>query len=162
VAGWLSAGRLHRFDIGGKRILELGGHRLASLEPCSAAADVASTRPLAEDSSPQRHNGPPAVHYRQLRWDKAPLTLGMFDDHRKRRAIRARPCELIGTVVARHALPDAGSWSLIGARQQRALQPAAGKRGLPSNPRNADGRADPSRTAAACCTIVAGDQAEQA
>ena len=112
-AGKLLAQAMHRFDIGGKRILELGcGIGLASLVLQRRGADVVASdaHPLAEGFLAYNAalNGLPAVHYRQLRWDKALPTLGMFDVIIASDVLYERNhAELIGTVVARHALPDA-------------------------------------------------------
>ncbi len=83
-AGRLLAQAMNRFDIGGKRILELGcGIGLASLVLQRRGADVVASdaHPLAEGFLAYNAalNGLPAVHYRQLRWDKALPTLGLFD-----------------------------------------------------------------------------------
>lgn len=112
-AGKLLAQAMHRFDIEGKRILELGcGIGLASLVLQRRGADVVASdaHPLAEGFLAYNAalNGLPAVHYRQLRWDKALPTLGMFDVIIASDVLYERNhAELIGTVVARHALPDA-------------------------------------------------------
>lgn len=112
-AGKLLAQAMHRFDIEGKRILELGcGIGLASLVLQRRGADVVASdaHPLAEGFLAYNAalNGLPAVHYRQLRWDRALPTLGMFDVIIASDVLYERNhAELIGTVVARHALPDA-------------------------------------------------------
>lgn len=112
-AGKLLAQAMHRFDIAGKRILELGcGIGLASLVLQRRGADVVASdaHPLAEGFLAYNAalNGLPAVHYRQLRWDKALPTLGLFDVIIASDVLYERNhAELIGLVVARHALPDA-------------------------------------------------------
>lgn len=112
-AGRLLAQAMHRFDIGGKRILELGcGIGLASLVLQRRGADVVASdaHPLAEGflSYNAALNGLPAVHYRQLRWDRALPTLGLFDVIIASDVLYERNhAELIGSVIARHALADA-------------------------------------------------------
>ena len=108
-AGRLLAQAMHRFDITGKRILELGcGIGLASLVLQRRGADVIASdiHPLAEPFLAYNAalNELPAVHYRQMRWHEKLPTLGQFDliiasdvlyeiDH----------AALLGGVVARHA-----------------------------------------------------------
>ncbi|MCI4566609.1 protein N-lysine methyltransferase family protein [Lysobacter sp. CFH 32150] len=83
-AGRLLAEAMSRFDIAGKRILELGcGLGLASLVLQRRGADVIASdvHPLAEPFLAYNAalNELPAVVYRQLRWDVPLPTLGRFD-----------------------------------------------------------------------------------
>src|SRR5690606_2380725 len=83
-AGRLLAQAMHRFDIRGKRILELGcGIGLASLELQRRGANVVASdvHPLAEVFLAYNAalNGLPALHYRQLHWGKPLPALGRFD-----------------------------------------------------------------------------------
>lgn len=112
-AGRLLAQAMERFDIAGKRILELGcGIGLASLVLQRRGADIVASdaHPLAEVFLAYNAalNGLPALHYRQLRWATPLPALGRFD------AIVASDvlyecdlAELIDAVIERHALPDA-------------------------------------------------------
>ena len=89
-SGALLAHAMDRFDIAGKRILELGcGIGLASLVLQRRGARVVASdiHPLAEPFLAYNAalNALPAVHYRQLSWD----------------------VPLLGTVVERHAEPEA-------------------------------------------------------
>jgi predicted nicotinamide N-methyase len=112
-SGRLLAQAMHRFDIGGKRILELGcGIGLASLVLQRRGAEVVASdiHPLAEPFLAYNAalNGLPALHYRQLRWDEALPTLGHFDaiiasDVLYERGQAERLCD----VVSRHACPAA-------------------------------------------------------
>lgn len=108
-SGRLLAQAMCRFDIEGKRILELGcGIGLASLVLLRRGGDVVASdiHPLAEPFLAYNAalNALPAVHYRQLRWDRELPSLGTFDliiasdvlyeqDH----------ATLMADVVARHA-----------------------------------------------------------
>jgi predicted nicotinamide N-methyase len=104
---------MHRFDIDGKRILELGcGIGLASLVLQRRGADVVASdvHPLAEPFLAYNAalNGLPALHYRQLQWNAPLPALGHFDaiiasDVLYERGQAERLCE----VVARHAYPVA-------------------------------------------------------
>ena len=111
-AGRLLAQAMHRFDIEGKRILELGcGIGLASLVLQHRGANVVASdaHPLAEVFLAYNAalNGLPALHYRQLRWDDALPTLGRFDAIIASDVLYERGhAELIDAVVERHALPD--------------------------------------------------------
>lgn len=83
-AGRLLAQAMQRFDIFGKRILEIGcGIGLASLVLQKRGAHVVASdvHPLAEVFLTYNAalNGLPALHYRQLRWDIPLLSLGRFD-----------------------------------------------------------------------------------
>ncbi len=111
-AGRLLAQAMHRFDIGGKRILELGcGIGLASLVLQRRGADVVASdaHPLAEVFLAYNAalNALPALHYRHLRWDTPLDTLGLFDVVIASDVLYERDhAELIGAVVARHVRPD--------------------------------------------------------
>ena len=110
-AGRLLAQAMHRFDIGGKRIMELGcGIGLASLVLKRRGADVVATdaHPLAEVFLAYNAalNDLSALHYRQLRWNQALPTLGRFDVIIASDVLYERDhAELIAGVVERHALP---------------------------------------------------------
>lgn len=83
-SGRLLAETMSRFDIEGKRILEIGcGLGLASLVLRRRGADVIASdvHPLAEPFLAYNAalNELPAVPYRQLRWDVPLPTLGLFD-----------------------------------------------------------------------------------
>lgn len=112
-AGRLLAQAMHRFDIGGKRILELGcGIGLASLVLQRRGAEVVASdaHPLAEVFLAYNAalNALPALHYRQLRWDRPLPALGMFDVVIASDVLYERDhAELIGAVIARHARPGA-------------------------------------------------------
>lgn len=112
-SGRMLAQAMHRFDIGGKRILELGcGIGLASLVLQRRGADVVASdaHPLAEVFLAYNAalNELPALHYRQLRWDTPLPALGLFDVVIASDVLYERDhAELVGTVVARHAHPDA-------------------------------------------------------
>src|SRR5690606_38612418 len=112
-AGAVLAHAMQRFDIEGKRILELGcGIGLASLVLQRRDADVVATdsHPLAEVFLAYNAalNALPALNYRHMRWDKPLPALGLFD------AIIASDvlyepghAELIAGLVERHTLPVA-------------------------------------------------------
>ena len=112
-AGRLLAQAMHRFDIEGKRILELGcGIGLASLVLQRRGADVVASdaHPLAEVFLAYNAalNELPALHYRHLRWDMPLDTLGLFDAVIASDVLYERDhAELIAGVVERHALPIA-------------------------------------------------------
>ena len=83
-AGRLLAEAMSRFEIAGKRILEIGcGLGLASLVLQRRGADIVASdvHPLAEPFLAYNAalNALPAVAYRQLRWDVPLPTLGRFD-----------------------------------------------------------------------------------
>jgi predicted nicotinamide N-methyase len=112
-AGRLLAQAMQRFDVEGKRILELGcGIGLASLVLQRRGADVVASdaHPLAEVFLAYNAalNGLPALHYRQLRWDTPLPTLGRFDAIIASDVLYERGhAELIDAVVERHASPCA-------------------------------------------------------
>ena len=107
-AGRLLAQAMHRFDIEGKRILELGcGIGLASLVLQRRGADVVASdaHPLAEVFLAYNAalNELPALHYRHLRWDIPLDTLGLFDAVIASDVLYERGhAELIAVVVGRH------------------------------------------------------------
>lgn len=110
-AGRLLAQAMARFDIHGKRILELGcGIGLASLVLQRRRADIVATdtHPLAEVFLAYNAalNGLPALHYRPLHWDRASPTLGRFDVIIASDVLYERGhADVIASVVDRHALP---------------------------------------------------------
>lgn len=112
-AGRLLAHAMQRFDIAGKRILELGcGIGLASLVLQRRGADVVATdvHPLAEVFLAYNAalNALPALHFRHVRWDRALPNLGSFDAIVASDVLYERDhAELIAGVIARHALPEA-------------------------------------------------------
>lgn len=105
----LLAAAMDGFDIAGKRILEAGcGIGLASLVLQRRGADVVASdiHPLAEAFIAYNSalNGLPAVHYRQMDWERPLPSLGGFDvviasDVLYERAHAA----LLAAVVVRHA-----------------------------------------------------------
>jgi len=112
-SGHQLAEAMHRFDIAGKRILELGcGIGLASLVLQQRGADVVASdaHPLTEPFLCYNAalNGLPAPHYRQLCWDRGLPTLGSFDAIVASDVLyeRGQP-ERIVAVIARHARPCA-------------------------------------------------------
>lgn len=108
-AGRLLAQAMHRFDIQGKRILELGcGIGLPSLVLQRRGADVVASdaHPLAEVFLAYNAalNALPALHFRHLRWDVALPTLGSFDTIIASDVLYERgQAELIARVVDTHA-----------------------------------------------------------
>jgi predicted nicotinamide N-methyase len=112
-AGALLAHAMQRFEIEGKRILELGcGIGLSSLVLQRRGADVVATdsHPLAEVFLAYNAalNELPAVTYRHVRWDEPLPALGMFDAIVASDVLYERGhAELIAGLVERHALPDA-------------------------------------------------------
>ncbi|MBD8524633.1 class I SAM-dependent methyltransferase [Pseudomarimonas arenosa] len=112
-AGRLLAQAMYRFDITGKRILELGcGIGLPSLVLQQRGANVVASdaHPLAEVFLAYNAalNDLPALHYRQLRWDSHLPALGTFDAIIASDVLYERgQAELIATVVERHAHPEA-------------------------------------------------------
>lgn len=114
---WPSGHRLaqamQRFDIAGKRILELGcGIGLASLVLQRRGAEIVASdiHPLAEPFLAYNAalNALPALHYRQLSWDAPLPALGRFDLIIGSDVLyESGHADLLGTVVARHAHPDA-------------------------------------------------------
>ena len=112
-AGALLAHAMDRFDIAGKRILELGcGIGLASLVLQRRGATVVATdaHPLTEGFLAYNAalNALPAIHFRHVRWDAPLPSLGRFDAIIASDVLYERGhAELIAGVVERHALPDA-------------------------------------------------------
>ncbi len=112
-AGRLLAQAMHRIDISGKRILEIGcGLGLASLVLQRRGADVVAsdTHPLAEPFLAYNAalNALPAVHYRHMRWDHPLPTLGEFDLIIASDVLYERDhAALLAGVVKRHARPGA-------------------------------------------------------
>jgi predicted nicotinamide N-methyase len=112
-AGRLLAQAMARFDIAGKRILELGcGIGLATLVLQRRGADVVASdfHPLAEVFLAYNAalNALPAPHYRHLRWGMPLPALGRFDAIIASDVLYERDhAELIAGVVDRHALPGA-------------------------------------------------------
>ena len=112
-SGQQLAQAMQDFDIAGKRILELGcGIGLASLVLQRRGARVVASdiHPLAEPFLAYNAalNALPAVHYRQLSWDVPLPNLGRFDLIIGSDLLYERgQAELLGTVVERHAEPEA-------------------------------------------------------
>lgn len=112
-AGRLLAQAMDRFDIAGKRILELGcGIGLASLVLQRRGADILASdvHPLAEVFLAYNAalNALPALHFRHVRWDAPLASLGRFDVIIASDVLYERDhAELVAHMVARHALPDA-------------------------------------------------------
>jgi len=112
-AGQLLARAMEDFDIGGKRILELGcGIGLASLVLQRRGADVVASdmHPLAEVFLAYNAalNGLPALHYRHLQWDEPLPELGRFDLIIASDVLyESEHAALLGGVVDRHAHPNA-------------------------------------------------------
>lgn len=113
AAGQTLAQAMHCFEIGDKRILELGcGIGLASLVLQRRGAQV-----IASDAHPLTEvflaynaalNALPAVHYRQLDWDVPLPTLGLFDLIIASDVLYERgQAERLAEVIARHAMPMA-------------------------------------------------------
>ena len=108
-AGRLLAQAMHRFDIAGKRILELGcGIGLASLVLQQRGADVVASdvHPLAEVFLAYNAalNDLPALHYRQLRWNTPLPALGLFDLIIASDVLYERDsADVLSHVVERHA-----------------------------------------------------------
>jgi len=110
-AGWLLAQAMQRYDVAGKRILELGcGIGQASLVLQQRGADAVAT-----DAHPRAAvflvynaalNGQPALHYR-LRWDTPLPALGRSDVIASDMLYERDSAERPGTVIERHALPRA-------------------------------------------------------
>ena len=83
-SGRVLAEAMDRYDIAGKRILELGcGLGLSSLVLQQRGANIVASdyHPLAEPFLAYNSalNGLPSVVYRELRWDVPHTTLGLFD-----------------------------------------------------------------------------------
>ncbi|MDG6348106.1 50S ribosomal protein L11 methyltransferase [Luteimonas sp. 8-5] len=112
-AGRMLAQAMDRFDIAGKRILELGcGIGLASLVLQRRGADVVASdlHPLAEVFLAYNAalNDLPAVPFRHIHWDLDTPNLGMFDAIVASDVLYERGhAELIAGMVERHALPMA-------------------------------------------------------
>ena len=108
-AGRLLARAMQDFDIGGKRILELGcGIGLASLVLQRRGADVVASdmHPLAEVFLAYNAalNALPALHYRRLQWDEPLPELGRFDLIIASDVLyESGHAALLGGVVDRHA-----------------------------------------------------------
>lgn len=112
-AGRLLAQAMQRFDVAGKRVLELGcGIGLASLVLQQRGAEVVASdvHPLAEPFLAYNAalNALPAVHYRQLRWDVPLSTLGHFDLIIASDVLyEVGHTALLAGVIDRHAYPQA-------------------------------------------------------
>lgn len=112
-SGRLLAEAMSRFDVEGKRILEIGcGLGLASLVLQRRGADVVASdiHPLAEPflSYNAALNALPAVSYRQLRWDVPLPALGCFDVIIGSDILYERThADLLAALVHRHANPAA-------------------------------------------------------
>ena len=112
-AGRLLAQAVQRFDIAGKRILELGcGIGLASLVLQRRGADIVASdaHPLPEVFLAYNAalNGLPALHFRRLQWHAPLPTLGRFDAIIASDVLYERgSAELLDGVIERHALPAA-------------------------------------------------------
>ncbi len=112
-AGRLLAQAMDRFDIAGKRILELGcGIGLASLVLQRRGADVVASdfHPLAEVFLAYNAalNALPAVNYRHVRWGTPMPALGRFDAIVASDVLYERDqAELLADMVERHAQPTA-------------------------------------------------------
>lgn len=115
-SGRLLAQAMHRVELTGERILELGcGIGLASLVLQQRGANVVASdiHPLAEPFLAYNAalNALPAVHYRQLRWDEPLPTLGHFDIIIASDVLYERGhAELVSNVIARHANDTAQVW----------------------------------------------------
>ena len=111
-AGRLLAQAMHRFDIDGKRIMEIGcGIGLASLVLKRRGADVVATdvHPLAEVFLAYNAalNDLSALHYRQLRWHQPLPALGRFNVIIASDVLYERgQAELLADVITRHARPQ--------------------------------------------------------
>lgn len=112
-AGRVMAETMSRFDVAGKRILELGcGLGLSSLVLARRGADVVASdhHPLAESFLAYNAglNDLPAVHYRDLPWELPDLSLGRFDLIIGSDVLYERGHALqIATMMERHAQPGA-------------------------------------------------------
>jgi predicted nicotinamide N-methyase len=112
-SGRLLAQAMQRFDIGGKRILELGcGIGLASLVLQRRGADVVASdvHPLTGPFLAYNAalNALPMVHYHQLRWDRKLPALGHFDLIIASDVLHeGGQAELLAHVVDCHAYPSA-------------------------------------------------------
>ncbi|WP_202840195.1 class I SAM-dependent methyltransferase [Luteimonas saliphila] len=112
-ASRLLAQAMQRFDIEGKRMLELGcGIGLASLVLQQRGAHIVASdaHPLTEVFLAYNAalNSLPALRYRELRWDTPLPALGRFDAIIASDVLYERGhAELLAAVVERHALPEA-------------------------------------------------------
>lgn len=112
-SGRVLAEAMSRFDIAGKRILELGcGLGLSSLVLAHRRADVVASdhHPLAESFLAYNAglNDLPAVTYRDLPWSLPDTTLGSFDLIIGSDILYERDHALqIAAMMLRHARPDA-------------------------------------------------------
>jgi 2-polyprenyl-3-methyl-5-hydroxy-6-metoxy-1,4-benzoquinol methylase len=112
-AARLLAQAMLRIDIRGKRILELGcGLGLASLVLQRRGAEVVASdvHPLADAFLAYNAalNELPAVHFRQMHWDRPLPTLGAFDMIVASDVLYERDhASLLASVVERHARPHA-------------------------------------------------------
>lgn len=112
-AGRLLAQAMQRFDIAGKRILEIGcGIGLASLVLQKRGANVVASdmHPLAEVFLAYNAalNCLPALNYRQLRWDTPLPSLGRFDAIVASDVLYERDsADVLSAVIERHAEPRA-------------------------------------------------------
>ncbi len=112
-AGRLLAQAMLHIDIQDKRILEIGcGIGLASLVLLRRGGDVVASdvHPLAEPFLAYNAalNELPAVHYRQMHWDRPLPTLGDFDMIVASDVLYERDhASLLASVVERHARPCA-------------------------------------------------------
>lgn len=112
-SGQVLADTMDRFDITGKRVLELGcGLGLASLVLAHRGADVVASdhHPLAESFLAYNAglNDLPALHYRDLPWELPDTTLGRFDLIIGSDVLYERGhAHQIATMMERHAQPSA-------------------------------------------------------
>lgn len=112
-SGQVLADTMDRFDITGKRVLELGcGLGLASLVLAHRGADVVASdhHPLAESFLAYNAglNDLPALHYRDLPWELPDTTLGRFDLIIGSDVLYERGhAHQIATMMERHARPSA-------------------------------------------------------
>lgn len=109
----LLAQAMHRFDVDGKRVLELScGIGLASLVLQRRGADVVASdmHPLAEPFLAYNAalNALPALQYRRMRWDVSSPALGHFNLIIASDVLyeRDHPA-LLARVIERHASPGA-------------------------------------------------------
>lgn len=143
-AGRALAETMNRFDIAGKRILELGcGLGLASLVLARRGANVVASdhHPLAESFLAYNAglNDLPAIHYRDLPWELPDSNLGRFDLIIGSDVLYERGHALqIAAMMERHAMPasellitdpgrgNVGSFSRAMAAQGYAVDEAYG------------------------------------
>ncbi len=111
--GRLLAQAMHRFDVEGKRVLQLGcGIGLASLVLQRRGVDVVASdlHPLAQPLLIQNAalNGLRTVRFRMLRWDVPQPALGLFDLIIASDVLYGvDQAQLLAGVIARHAKPSA-------------------------------------------------------